>query len=212
MLDRFVWFKQAGYQWRGDGLTVYIDPWEVTQPDPADVIFITHAHYDHFSMEDIERIRKADTRIVAPHDIAQELSGDVLAVRPGDSIDVSGIRGEAVPAYNVSEERLEFHPRANEWVGYVLDLGGHRYYHAGDTDRLPDLDKVSADVAFLPVGGTYTMDVTEAAGLAKAIAPELAVPMHYGFVAGTEGDGQRFVDEAAPVPVQLMKPENPFGR
>lgn len=212
MLDRFVWFKQASYQWRGDGLMVYIDPWGVTRPDPADVIFITHAHYDHFSLEDIERIRKADTRIVAPHDIAQELSGDVLAVRPGDSIDVSGIRGEAVRAYNVSEERLEFHPRANEWVGYVLDLGGHRYYHAGDTDRLPDLDKVRADVAFLPVGGTYTMDVTEAAGLARAIGPELAVPMHYGFVAGTEGDGQRFADEAAPVPVQLMKPENPFSQ
>lgn len=212
MLDRFVWFKQASYQWRGDGLMVYIDPWGVTRPDPADVIFITHAHYDHFSLEDIERIRKADTRIVAPHDIAQELSGDVLAVRPGDSIDVSGIRGDAVPAYNVSEERLEFHPRANQWVGYVLDLGGHRYYHAGDTDRLPDLDQVRADVAFLPVGGTYTMDVTEAAGLARAIGPELAVPMHYGFVAGTEGDGQRFADEAAPVPVQLMKPENPFSQ
>ncbi len=212
MLDRFVWFKQASYQWRGDGLMVYIDPWGVTRPDPADVIFITHAHYDHFSLEDIERIRKADTRIVAPHDIAQELSGDVVAVRPGDSIDVSGIRGEAVPAYNVSEERLEFHPRANEWVGYVLDLGGHRYYHAGDTDRLPDLDQVRADVAFLPVGGTYTMDVTEAAGLARAIAPELAVPMHYGFVAGTEGDGQRFAEEAAPIPVQLMKPENPFSQ
>ncbi|MBA3552632.1 MAG: MBL fold metallo-hydrolase [Actinobacteria bacterium] len=212
MLDRFVWFKQASYQWRGDGLMVYIDPWGVTRPDPADVIFITHAHYDHFSLEDIERIRKADTRIVAPHDIAQELSGDVLAVRPGDSIDVSGIRGEAVPAYNVSEERLEFHPRANEWVGYVLDLGGHRYYHAGDTDRLPDLAKVRADVAFLPVGGTYTMDVTEAAGLARAIRPALAVPMHYGFVAGTEVDGQRFAEEAAPIPVQLMKPENPFSQ
>lgn len=212
MLDRFVWFKQASYQWRGDGLMVYIDPWGVTRPDPADVIFITHAHYDHFSLEDIERIRKADTRIVAPHDIAQELSGDVLAVRPGDSIDVSGIRGEAVPAYNVSEERLEFHPRANEWVGYVLDLGGHRYYHAGDTDHLDDLEQVRADVAFLPVGGTYTMDVTEAAGLARAMRPGLAVPMHYGFVAGTEADGQRFAEEAAPIPVQLMKPENPFSQ
>lgn len=212
MLDRFVWFKQASYQWRGDGLMMYIDPWGVTRPDPADVIFITHAHYDHFSLEDIERIRKADTRIVAPHDIAQELSGDVVAVRPGDSIDVSGIRGEAVPAYNISEERLDFHPQANGWVGYVLELGGHRYYHAGDTDRLPDLDQIRADVAFLPVGGTYTMDVTEAAGLARAIAPELAVPMHYGFVAGTEGDGQRFAEEAAPIPVQLMKPENPFSQ
>ncbi|CAN5334598.1 MBL fold metallo-hydrolase [soil metagenome] len=212
MLDGFVWFKQASYQWRGGGLTVYIDPWGVTRPDPADVIFITHAHYDHFSMEDIDRIRKPDTRIVAPHDIAEELSGDVVAVGPGDSIDVSGIRGEAIPAYNISEERLDFHPRANEWVGYVLELGGHRYYHAGDTDRLPDLDQIRADVAFLPVGGTYTMDVTEAAGLARAIAPELAVPMHYGFVAGTEADGQRFADEAAPIPVQLMKPENPFSQ
>lgn len=210
MLDRFVWFKQSSYQWHGDRLMVYIDPWGVTRSDPADVVFITHAHYDHFSMEDIDRVRKPDTRIVAPRDIAQELSGDVTAVRPGDSIDVSGIRGEAVPAYNISEERLEFHSRANEWVGYVLDLGDHRYYHAGDTDRLPDLDEVRADVAFLPVGGKYTMDVEEAAGLARAMSPALAVPMHYGFVAGTKGDGQRFAEEAAPVRVQLMEPENSF--
>ncbi|HXF56251.1 MAG TPA: MBL fold metallo-hydrolase [Actinomycetota bacterium] len=212
MLERFVWFKQSAFLWRGDGLNVYIDPWGVTVADPADVIFITHAHFDHFSKEDIERVRKEGTKIVAPRDVAQELSGDVTAVRPGDSVEVAGVKATAVPAYNVVEGRLDFHPKRNEWVGYVLTLGGHTYYHAGDTDHAPELDEVRADVVFLPIGGTYTMEVGEAAGLARRISPQLAVPMHYGFVEGVgrASDGDRFAREAAPVRVELLKPENPF--
>jgi L-ascorbate metabolism protein UlaG (beta-lactamase superfamily) len=212
MLDRFVWFKQSAFLWRGQGLNVYIDPWGLTVADPADVIFITHAHFDHFSKEDIERVRKPGTKLVAPHDVARELSGDVTPVRPGDSVEVAGVKATAVPAYNVVEGRLEFHPRRNEWVGYVLTLDGRTYYHAGDTDHAPELDQVRADVAFLPIGGTYTMDVAEAAGLARAISPQVAVPMHYGFVQGVgrAGDGERFAREAAPVRVEVLKPENPF--
>lgn len=211
MLDAFTWFKQSGYLWRGEGANVYIDPWEVTADDPADVIFITHAHFDHFSTDDIERLRKPSTRIVAPYDVARELSGDVVAVAPGDAFEVSGIKVQAVPAYNVAEERLEAHPREKRWVGYLLDLRGVTYYHAGDTDHLPELEEVGTEVAFLPIGGTYTMDVGEAAGLARAISPRLAVPMHYGFVVGAEADGERFAIEAAPVEVKLLTPVHPFA-
>jgi L-ascorbate metabolism protein UlaG (beta-lactamase superfamily) len=212
MIDRFTWFKQSAYLWRGDGLTVYIDPWGVTTDDPADVVFITHAHFDHFSQEDLERIRKDGTRFVAPRDVARELPGDITAVRPGDTIDVAGIKGSAVPAYNTVEDRLEAHPRANEWVGYVLTLGANTYYHAGDTDHCPELDSVRADVAFLPIGGTYTMTPSEAAGFAKVISPQLAVPMHYGFVAGTPADAEQFAKEADPIRVQILEPQNPFER
>ncbi len=210
MLDRFTWFRQSAYLWRGDDLTVYIDPWMVTTDDPADAIFITHAHYDHFQHDDIEKVRKTGTKIVAPHDIARELSGDVTPVRPGDSLDVAGIKVQVVPAYNVVKERLQAHPKENNWVGYILTLGTNTYYHAGDTDHIPELESVRADVAFLPIGGTYTMDPGEAAGLAKAISPHLAVPMHYGFVVGSPSDAERFAKEADPVKVQTLTPVHPF--
>ncbi len=213
MLERFTWFKQAAFRWDGDGLTVYIDPWGIRDDDPpADVVFITHAHFDHFSQEDLERVRKEGTRFLAPHDVARELSGEVTPVAPGDSLEVRGIRVQVVPAYNVVEERLEFHPKANRWVGYVLELGGSTYYHAGDTDHAPELSDVRADVAFLPIGGTYTMDPTEAGGLARAISPQLAVPMHYGFVVGSPADADRFREAADPVKVEALTPVHPFER
>jgi L-ascorbate metabolism protein UlaG (beta-lactamase superfamily) len=210
MLDRFIWFRQSAYLWRGDALTVYIDPWMVTTDDPADVIFITHAHFDHYQPDDIEKIRKDGTKIVAPHDIARELSGDVTPVSPGDSLNVAGIDVQAVPAYNVVKERLQAHPKENNWVGYVLSLGSNSYYHAGDTDHIPELESVRAEVAFLPIGGTYTMDPGEAAGLAKAINPQIAVPMHYGFVVGSPSDAERFAKEADPVKVETLTPVHPF--
>lgn len=214
MLERFTWFKQSGYRWAGDGLTVYIDPWDVTDDKPADVIFITHAHDDHFSPQDIEKVRQPDTALVAPADIAAGLTGVVKAVSPGDSDEVRGIGFQAVPAYNIVEGRTENHPRANAWVGYLLNLGEHTYYHAGDTDHLPELEGVRASVAFLPIGGAgYTMDGTEAAGLARAISPQIAVPMHYGgFFEGTNGPGEAdvFRREADPVRVETLEPRVPF--
>ncbi len=213
MIDRFTWFWQSGYLWRGEGLNVYIDPVNVTVDDPADVVFITHAHSDHFSTKDLERIRKDGTKFVAPHNVARELSGDVTPVAPGDAIEVGGVRAQAVPAYNVVERRLQAHPKANGWVGYIIQLGNSSYYHAGDTDHVDELSDVRADVAFLPIGGDpYVMNPTEAAGLAKAISPQLAVPMHYGFVIGSPADAERFAREADPIKVEILKPEQPFER
>ncbi|MHB8294020.1 MAG: MBL fold metallo-hydrolase [Acidimicrobiales bacterium] len=210
MLDAFTWFKQSGYLWQDGGPAVYIDPWEATTDVPADVILITHAHFDHFSVDDLTKLTSATTRVIAPRDVADELSGNVTAVGPGESHEAAGIKLETVPAYNNVEARLEAHPRSNNWVGYVLSLGGHTYYHAGDTDHLPELEDIRSDVAFLPIGGTYTMDANEAAGLARKMSPRVAVPMHYGFVVGSPADGQRFAEAAAPVPVTLMTPQHPF--
>jgi L-ascorbate metabolism protein UlaG (beta-lactamase superfamily) len=211
MLERFTWFKQSAYRWDGDDLVVYIDPWEAEGP-PADLILITHAHADHYQPEEIERLRKDGTRLVAPHDIARELRGDVTPVAPGDAVEVAGVKIQAVPAYNIAEERLDKHPKANNWVGYVLTLGGSTYYHAGDTDHVPELDSVRANVTFLPIGGTFTMEADEAAGLARAIGPDLAVPMHYGFVVGSPQDADRFAEAAKPVAVRILEPLRPFER
>ena len=220
MLEQFTWFKQSAYLWKNEGLNVYIDPWGITTGDKADVILVTHAHSDHFQPGEIEKIRQPKTKILAPRDVANELKGDVTAVKPGDNIKVGSLSIQAVPAYNVKPERAENHPKSKQWVGYVLTLGGRSIYHAGDTDHAPELNQVKADITFLPIGGhDFTMDVSEAAGLAKTIKPQLAVPMHYGFfvlddgsVVGTPPDAERFVREASPIKVEILQPQNAFPK
>jgi len=211
VLERITWFRQAAIRYAGEGLTLYIDPWGTSPDDPkADLILITHAHFDHVQPGEIQRLSGPETKLVAPHDVARELSGDVTAVAPGESHEVGGVRFETVPAYNIAEERLDMHPKANGWVGYVIELDGRRYYHGGDTDALPELEGLHADVAMVPIGGTFTMDYREAAGLVKAMQPKLAVPIHFGFVVCSPSHGALFKREAAPVPVEILEPTNPF--
>lgn len=211
MLERITWFRQAAIRYAGEGLTLYIDPWGTTPDDPpADLILLTHAHYDHVQPREIQRLSGPGTKIVAPRDVARELSGDVTPVAPGQSHEVAGVRFETVPAYNIAEERLDMHPKTNNWVGYVIELDGRRYYHGGDTDALPELEGLRTDVAMVPIGGTYTMDYREAAGLVKAMQPKLAVPIHFGFVVCSPSHGALFKREAAPVPVEMLSPVNPF--
>ena len=215
MHEKLTWYKQSAYKWKGDRLTVYLDPWGLRkgQEDPADVIFITHAHSDHFEPEDIEKIRKNTTQFVAPRDVAEKLQGNVKAIKPGDSFDVAGIKVEAVPAYSTVEHRLQTHPKSNNWVGYILSLDGHRYWFSGDGDPNPDIEKIKTDVALICVGGDpYVMNPSEAAGVIKKIKPQLAIPNHYGFVVGVASDGETFAKEVAPIKVEILKPVNAFER
>ena len=212
MLEKFTWYKQSAYKWKGEGITVYIDPWGLpAKEEPADVIFITHAHADHFEPTDIEKIRRSTTQFVAPRDVADKLKGNVKAVKPGESLEVAGIKFQTVPAYNTAPHRLQAHPKSNYWVGYILSLDGHRYWFSGDGDPNPDVEQVKTDVALVCIGGDpYVMNASEAAGLVKKIKPQLAVPNHYGYVIGVPSDGEKFAREAAPVKVQIMKPVNAF--
>lgn len=214
MLERLTWIKQSTYRWAGDGLSVYVDSWGAGEDaQPADVVFITHAHDDHFDLADIATIRTDDTIFVAPADVARELSGRVIPVSPGDTIDVNGVKGQAVPAYNTAEHRLDKHPKANAWVGYVLDLEGTTYYFSGDTDALPELEDVRTDVALVCVGGDpFVMTPTEAAGLVKAMEPQLAVPNHYGWLVGTPANAEAFQRESDPVKVEILSPVVAFEK
>jgi len=214
MLEKFTWYKQSAYKWRGEGITVYIDPWGLRdKEEPADVVFITHAHADHFEPADIAKIRKSTTQFVAPRDVADNLEGKVKAIKPGESLELAGIKFETVPAYSTVEHRLQTHPKSNNWVGYILTLDGQRYWFSGDGDPNPDIEKIKTDVALICVGGDpYVMGPSEAAGVVKKIRPQLAVPNHYGFVVGVASDGETFAKEAAPVKVQIMKPVNAFER
>jgi L-ascorbate metabolism protein UlaG (beta-lactamase superfamily) len=213
MLERITWFRQSALLWADGERVVYMDPWGTPEDSPpADLIFITHAHNDHLQPREIERLRKSDTKLVAPHDVARELSGDVTPVAPGESHEVAGVKFETLPAYNTRPEALYFHPKANRWVGYLIDLGGVRYYDLGDTDDLPELAGVTADVAFVPIGGHYTMDPPAAGRLVRAMAPGIAVPVHFGFVVGSPSFGAQFRAEASPVNVEILTPTNPFER
>jgi L-ascorbate metabolism protein UlaG (beta-lactamase superfamily) len=211
MLEHVTWFRQAALRFADGQRTVYVDPWGIpNEAPPADVILITHAHFDHFQPDEIAKVATPDTQLVAPHDVANELTGNVTPVEPGERHEVGGLSFTTVPAYNTREEALDFHPKANKWVGYVFDYGGTSYYHAGDTDHAPELDEIDTDVAFVPIGGHYTMDWEAAGGLVRSMEPKVAVPFHYGFVICSPIDAYKFRDAAKPVPVEIMQPIDAF--
>ncbi len=213
MLDAFTWYKQAALKWQGKDLTVHVDPWGVPDGEAkADLLLITHAHMDHFSQEDIDRVSTDKTIVLAPHDVATECSvtGDIRGIKPGETIEAAGLSISAVPAYNLRPERLEMHPRDNNWVGFLVELAGNRYYFAGDTDHIPEMSDIRTDVAFVPAGGTYTMDVQEAVGAVKDINPKIAVPYHFGFIVGSRSVGADFVEAIAPIEGRVLDPVNPF--
>lgn len=210
MIDAVTWYKQSALRWNGSQV-VYIDPWDVPASDPkADVIFITHAHFDHFQPEQITALSTQETVILAPTDCAEQLSGNVRGIKPGESGEVNGIAYSTIPSYNIAPERLELHPRDNNWLGWILAIGSSTAYLAGDTDHVPEMNDVKADVAFVPIGGTYTMDVDEAAGAVKQMSPGLAVPCHFGFVVGASSLGAEFVKKIAPVPGRVLEPVHKF--
>jgi len=173
----------------------YFDPFKIEgDPKDADLIFVTHDHFDHLSVEDIRKLAREDTAFIAPESSAAMLAdagfGNVTAVKPSESYEVGGVKFSTVPMYNVGKK---FHEKDKNWVGYIVNIDGADYYFAGDTDLIPEMEDVRADVVFLPVGGTYTMDADEAARAANIIKPAVAVPMHYGDVAGTAEDGETFI-------------------
>ena len=177
--------------------TIYIDPYKINKNyNDADIIFVTHDHYDHYSEEDIDKVKKENTIIIVPEGLLPKLidkgikQENIITVKPNNKYEVEGIKIETIPAYNIEKQ---FHPKANNWVGYIIDMYGIKYYIAGDTDITEENKKVKCDVAFVPVGGTYTMDYREAAALVNEIKPKIAVPIHYGSVVGTVEDANQFI-------------------
>ena len=195
-----------------DGRVLYFDPFDLSEaPHDADYVLITHAHYDHYSPEDIAKVANPGTAVVCPavmSDTVAELgAADVVALAPGERCDLVGISVEAVPAYNAAPERLGFHPRENQWVGYVVTVDGARIYVAGDTDDTPEACAVVCDAALLPVGGTYTTDAVQAAALAGAMKPAVAIPTHYGTAVGSPEDGRAFAHAVGDAVAVALKME-----
>ncbi len=195
MVDNIDVFKQNSIRIKSDVGTIYIDPFKIDdETHDADFILITHDHYDHFSSEDIDKIKKNTTVLVVPEKMEAKAvieSGikEIETVKPGTYHEVGNLELETIPMYNILKP---FHPKAAGWVGYILKINGKRIYIAGDTDATQEAKEVICDIALVPIGGTYTMDAKKAAELVNEINPEVAIPTHYGSIVGKLSDAKVF--------------------
>ena len=192
--DNIFWLGHDGFRIDGSR-TVYFDPWEATGP-PANIILITHDHYDHCDPDTVKALAGPRTKIIAEAAAAAKLreSGldNITVVEPGDEIEVLGVNIKVMPSYNIGKD---FHPRAKNNLGFVVTMDGVSVYHAGDTDFIPEMNGLKVQVALLPVSGTYVMTADEAVRAALVIKPEVAIPMHYGKIVGDPAMAERFAAE-----------------
>jgi L-ascorbate metabolism protein UlaG (beta-lactamase superfamily) len=210
---KISWLGHDSFKIR-NGKTVIIDPFKIRPTtDKADILLISHEHFDHFSLDDIKKVVNENTTIVTIPAVKKELSSlkvkEVRAVKPGDKLKLGEVSIEVVPAYNLNKFREPgkvFHPKEDGKAGFIIEIKGVRVYHAGDTDIIPEMKGLKPDVAILPVSGTYVMTAEEAAQAVKLVEPKLAIPMHYGAIVGTEQDAQKF-KQLTTIEVQILKPE-----
>lgn len=207
LVSNLHWLGHDAFRIETNGLVIYIDPFMLKADNPkADLILTTHDHFDHTNFDAITKIKKPETVIVTVAKAAEKLTGDVRIIKPGDDLTIKGISIKAVPAYNINKFRspgVPFHPRESGYAGYVLTVNGVRIYHAGDTDFIPEMKGLKADVALLPVSGTYVMTAEEAVEAAAAIKPKVAIPMHVGGPVGAMKSAQDFKAKAT-VPVVIL--------
>ena len=203
MSVKLEWLGHASFRISSGDMVLYIDPWKLSSVEKdATVVLVSHSHFDHYSEEDIAKISGAQSRLIGSGDvIEEEKRGDVLL--PGESISVGDVNVIGVAAYNPNKQ---FHLKGNNWLGFVIEIGGVRIYYAGDTDVTEEMKGLSdIDLALLPVGGTYTMDAEEAAGVVSQFKPKRALPYHWGDIVGKRSDAERFSMESE-CEVTILKP------
>jgi L-ascorbate metabolism protein UlaG (beta-lactamase superfamily) len=189
VLENITWLGHDAFKIAASKI-IYLDPFELAGDlEPADVICITHEHYDHCSPEDVAKIRRQGTVLVAPKSCKAKLRGEIRLVKAGDTVQIDDLTIEAIPAYNVNKK---FHPREAGGLGYVLTVDGTRIYHAGDTDPIPEMEGLEVDIALLPVSGVYVATAEEAVEAANKVGPKIVIPMHYGSIVGSRADAERF--------------------
>ena len=188
MAQKIVWLGHDCFRIDADK-TIYFDPYDISPGPKADLILVSHEHFDHCSPDDVSKIQGPETVIITEQTSAEKLSGDVRIIAPGESMSLGEVKIEAVPSYNTDKD---FHPKQKAWLGFILEVNGVRIYHAGDTDFIPEMKDLKVDIALLPVSGTYVMTAEQAVEAALAIRPKLAIPMHYGAIVGDNKDALTF--------------------
>jgi L-ascorbate metabolism protein UlaG (beta-lactamase superfamily) len=203
MTVKLQWFGHASFRISSGSDVIYIDPWKLKDvPHDATIVLISHSHSDHYSAEDIAKVSGMTTKLIAAEDVIQQ-QGKGQTLKSGQSIDVNGIKITGVPAYNPSKQ---FHPRSNNWLGFIVEIAGKRIYYAGDTDVTNEMKALKdIDLALLPVGGKYTMNADEAADATKQFKPRQAIPYHWGDIIGSQADADKFAKSAA-CPVKVLSP------
>ncbi len=190
---KITWLGHDCFRINTAGKVIYTDPFQIDeQQEKADIITISHGHFDHMSKDDIKRVIKQETNIVTSEEGAKALK--CFSVNPGEIKDFDNVKIEGVHAYNINKFRepgKPFHPKG-EGRGFVIEADGHRIYHAGDSDAIPELKSLKADITLLPVSGIYVMTAEEAVEAVKMIKPRIAIPMHYGSIVGSEADAFEF--------------------
>ncbi len=211
---RFHWLGHDGFKVSSGGKTIYIDPYQLSSTqhnkNDADIVLISHDHFDHLSLDDLEHVVGKKTSIIAAKECLNKLgcidAFEIHGVSPGDKISIQGIAFEAVAAYNTNKK---FHPKTDGKVGFVFTVNEMRIYHAGDTDDIPEMSSLRPDVALVPVSGTYVMTAEEAArAVNERIKPkQLAIPMHYASIVGSEQDAKTFRQLVRVCPVKILSQE-----
>ena len=188
------WLGHASFKISCEDKVIYIDPWKLKDsPKGATIVLVSHSHYDHYSAKDIEKVSGSDTKLIAAADVINQ-HGKGQAIVPGQTVESDGIKVIGIPAYNPSKQ---FHPKSNNWVGFVIEVSSKRIYYAGDTDLTAEMKALkNIDVALLPIGGTYTMNAEEAAEATKSIKPKQAIPYHWGDIVGSRKDADQFAKMA----------------
>jgi len=210
----FHWLGHDGFRISDGSKTIYIDPFQLSKAqhnkNDADIVFISHNHFDHLSMDDLKHVIGKKTSIVAAKECLEQLkatgAAEIKGVGPGDRVIVKGVPVEAIAAYNTNKK---FHPKADNKVGFVFTISNLRIYHTGDADDIPEMSIAKPDVALVPVSGTYVMTAEEAAkAVNEKIRPKkLVIPMHYGSIVGSEKDATTFSQLVTVCPIQVLDRE-----
>jgi len=209
---KLSWLGHDGFRIQ-DGKVIYIDPFKIAGGPKADIVLVSHEHFDHLSLDDLKKIVTPNTIVVAHAQSAGELSKlkvkETKIIKPGDKIKLGEITIEAVPAYNLNkgpEPGKVFHPKEDGKLGFVVTVNNIRIYHAADSDHIPEMKGLNPDIALLPVSGTYVMTPQEAAEAAVTINPKVAIPMHYDAIVGTKNDAETF-KKLAKCEVKILEKE-----
>ena len=211
---RIKWHGHDSFSVIGN-VTIMVDPFKMAKKEKADLVLISHNHFDHLSVGDLKNISTKGTSIVAAKECIEMINGfdfkEKIGISPGEEKTVRGIKIKSIPAYNITkinpDTKKPFHPKEDNKVGFLFELNGITIYYAGDTDLIPEMSDLKPDIALLPVSGTYVMTAQEAAKAVEKIKPKIAIPMHYGVIVGSEKDAHEFKQLVKSCEVQILTKE-----